>query len=214
MRSCAHIFKRSRSGFTWVELATIVFLCCLIAMPLLVSALNRGSARSQRIGCANNLKQLGLAFKTWALEHGARFPSTRAPQLDGQNPDGDVFRYFQLSSNVLASPSVLICPADVRLPASDFSRGFNSNLSYFISLDATDTNPEMILSGDRNLTNGPLGRDRILLINTNYPLGWTREMHRYQGNIALADGSVQQFSNNRLKEALTGGGLTNRLAMP
>ena len=88
----------------------------------------------------------------------------------------------------------------------------NSNLSYFIGLDAQDTNPQMFLIGDRNLTNGPLPPNRILTLNTNFPVGWTRELHRYRGNIGLADGSVQQFSGSALSTACQSS--TNRLAFP
>ncbi len=35
-----------------------------------------------------------------------------------------------------------------------------------------------------------------------------------QGNIALADGSVQQFANERLREAVLKTSTTNRLALP
>jgi prepilin-type processing-associated H-X9-DG protein len=45
---------------------------------------------------------------------------------------------------------------------------------------------------------------------TNRPAGWTHELHKLQGNIALADGSVQQFSRSRLNQL----GSTNRLALP
>jgi hypothetical protein len=108
---------------------------------------------------------------------------------------------------------VLICPADTRQPAANLSNALsNSNLSYFLGLDAADTNPQMFLMGDRNLTNGPLPSNRILLLNTNLPIGWTGEMHRFQGNIGLADGSVQQFSNGRLSEAA--GSSPQRLAFP
>ena len=124
---------------------------------------------------------------------------------------GEAFRYFQVISNEIATPNVLICPADTRQPAANIARGFSrSNLSYFLGLDARDTNPQMFLTGDRNLTNGPLPSNRILVLNKNCPVGWTAEMHHYQGNIGLADGSVQQFSGGRLSEALG----TNRLAMP
>ena len=120
-------------------------------------------------------------------------------------------RYYQMMSNSLANPKVLICPADVRKPARDIVSGLsNSNLSYFVGLDARDTNPQTFLSGDRNLTNGPLPPNRILVLNTNSPVGWTRDLHRYQGNIGLADGSVQQFSSFRLSAAP----YNNRLAIP
>ena len=30
--------------------------------------------RSSRLGCDNNLKQIGLAFRTWAIDNDGRFP--------------------------------------------------------------------------------------------------------------------------------------------
>lgn len=129
--------------------------------------------------------------------------------------DADVESHFQAMSNLLADPKVLVCPSDVRVPAAYLAGNLsNTNLSYFLGLDARDTNPQMFLTGDRNLTNGPLPPNRILVLNTNFPLGWTREMHHYRGNIGLADGSVQQYSNIRLTDALRDESFTNRLAMP
>lgn len=52
-------------------------------------------------------------------------------------------------------------------------------------------------------------------LTTNTALGWTGEIHKFQGNVAMGDGSVQQFSAPRLNEALTRSGLSvNRLAVP
>ena len=45
--------------------------------------------------------------------------------------------------------------------------------------------------GDRNLTNGLPITEGILLLVPNRPIGWTQGLHYPQGNIALADGSVQ-----------------------
>jgi hypothetical protein len=187
---------------------SVLAICFLVAAPLFISASSRAKARSQRIDCARNLQTLGLVFKTWALDHGDRFPMSFSNNL---TPTPRAFECFQVLSNEVAEPNILICPADVRRPAQNLSDGFsNLNLSYFVGLDATDTNPQMLLFGDRNLTNGPLPPNRILTLRTNFPVSWTQEMHRYQGNIGLADGSVQQFSNPSLKAGLSSG----RLAMP
>jgi prepilin-type processing-associated H-X9-DG protein len=208
---------RGRSGFGRVELLVMVLMCMILVIPLLLSAMTRNNARSKRIGCAHNLKDLGLAFKTWALDHGDGFPmsAVRQPSLATDSKSAQAFRCFQVMSNEMADTRILICPADTRHPASDLGSGFsNRNLSYFVGLDAVDTNPSMFLLGDRNLTNGPLSTNRILIPNTNFPVGWSREMHGGQGNIALADGSVQQYSSKRLGEALRNGYGTNRLAFP
>ena len=189
-------------------------------LPAFISAQHRIEARSLRINCTNNLRPLGLLLKTWSLEHEGKFPMQALGQPGTPTnymESAQVFRYFQVMSNELAYPKVLICPSDTRVPASDLVNGFsNSNLSYFLGLDSVDTNPQMFLTGDRNLTNGPLPSNRILVLNTNYPVGWTTEMHHYQGNMGLADGSVQQYSDSRLAEALRNISYTNRnrLAMP
>ena len=99
-----------------------------------------------------------------------------------------------------------------RIRASDFD---NSRLSYFVGVDATQTNATMFLSGDRNLTNGlPVTRG-LLSLTTNRPAGWTGKMHANAGNIGFADFSVMQLTTSGLRSALERTGLTtNRLAMP
>ena len=108
---------------------------------------------------------------------------------------------------------------DNRTPANDFLLTLsNTNVSYFLGVDAVDTYPQMLLSGDRNIANGPLPPNRVLSITTNTPIDavrWGTDMHKNQGNVAMADGSVQAFSSARLREALANTGVaTNRLAMP
>jgi prepilin-type processing-associated H-X9-DG protein len=140
------------------------------------------------------------------------------------------FRHFQVMSNELNTRRVLYCPTEsdsFRQQASIFDSVItgggsasiqfsgNSNLSYFVGIDATVTNTSMFLAGDHNLTNGSVVSGGILELTTNRPFGWTEQMHVKQGNVALADGSVQQFTSSALRQALIDTGrATNRLAMP
>lgn len=133
-------------------------------------------------------------------------------------PGPDEWRHFQLMSNELNTPKVLICPTDwasARAWATNFSMLENSNLSYFIGPDVSETDPQGLLSGDRNITNGTPIRNGILELTTNTPASWTAEMHNKVGNILLSDGSVQQITWFGLRTAVANtSNFTNRLQMP
>ena len=129
---------------------------------------------------------------------------------------GETFRHFQVMSNELATPYVLVCPADARPRAKDFGSAFsNTNVSYFVGVDADDLRPQDLLSGDRNIIGGTKLGNGILEITTNQLVGWSSEMHNGVGNIGLADGSVQTVSVTGFAELLQQSGIaTNRLAIP
>ncbi len=133
------------------------------------------------------------------------------------------FMHYQVMSNELSTPMVLLCPLETRRTyATNFSVGFsNANLSYFVALDADSTNAFGFLSGDRTLTNGIGAMANVLTIATNQVLSWGRELHRMEdwprkavGNICLGDGSVQQMDARTVNAALRRSGTKNRLLMP
>ena len=71
----------------------------------------------------------------------------------------------------------------------------NTNISYFIGLDADESMPQMFLAGDRNLLiNGAPARTGAVSLTSKDRLEWGKTIHHGQGNIALADGSVQELS--------------------
>ena len=207
----------SRRGFNLVELLVTTAILIILAL-LLIPAGTGNKASATRVQCMNNLRTVGVAFHTWAGAHGGEFPAITQPTMAGtlQYVKGaEVFRRFQVLSNELASPEFLVCPADVRNRASDFGPGLaNEHLSYFVGVDAAPNSPLMFLAGDRNLTNSTKAMLPLLVLHTNRVVGWTQHIHVRQGNIGLADGSVQQLSNTRLQEALGWSGVTNRLAIP
>ncbi len=211
--------KRRRSqdavAFTRVELFVVIGVIALVA-ALVLSAIPRIKQRRWRIQCTDNLKQLGLAYRTWAFDNATESSpqvTTNGAGAHGPLSSMEAFRNFQAISNIVGSPKVLVCPADNRVPATDFGPGFsNTNLSYFVGLDAGETSPQTFLYGDRNLTNGLPITDGILLLVPNRPMGWTQGLHYPQGNLALGDGSVQGWNSSRLSELVSG--ITNRLAMP
>jgi hypothetical protein len=187
---------------------------------MLLPALASAKKKAQRINCVNNLKQCGLAFRIWEGDNGDKYPMAVSTDKGGtmEFTDGaNTFRHFQLMSNELSTTRILICPADTRVVADNFVRLKNENVSYFVGLDADDSQPQRFLDGDRNLTADNAPENGILKLVPGQRVSWMETIHVNQGNVGLSDGSVQQYSNGGLQNALQNSGkATNtwRIALP
>ena len=194
-------------GFTIVEgLVCVAALAVLAALLLPALTKPRGAGR---IPCVYNLKQVGLAFRMWANDHGEKFPwdvAADSPNGGGTKEfaaSGDVWRHFQVISNELNTPRILVCPHDKeRTRVADFAALKNDHISYFIGLSADETKPQTILSGDRNLTAGGKLLQGTISLSINAVLGWTSFHHIDSGNIALADGSAHQTTPESVNKQL------------
>jgi len=210
-----------------IIVAVLVVLAC-VTLPLIA----KRSARTSKIGCTNNLKQIGLAYRQWSIDDGDKYPAA-VSTADGGAKEwieaGAVYTSYLVLSNELNTPKILICPEDrtpKRVQATTFewpspspnSVPFinNDNVSYFVGLDADETEPQRILVGDDNfLVGGVKPKSGVLLLWTNTPVAWTKNRHVNQGNIGLADGSVMGVSTPKFQHTLINTEMaTNRLAMP
>jgi prepilin-type N-terminal cleavage/methylation domain-containing protein len=147
---------------------------------------------------------------------------------------------FLVMSNQLSTPKVLLCPSDALTgtlwasathgqAATNFIVGATSGwfnyeaVSYFINGDATESDPQMVMSGDCNIgagtTSSSVAAGSRFTANTLFSWAatttwaWTQnDMHQASGNIQLSDGSVQQATISGLKSALYNG--TNTVVTP
>jgi len=202
------------------KIDVIVFFTTVALLAILLNAwLNKPRARSKKLGCTNYLKQVGLAFRIFENDHDDTFPMGVSTNQGGSMEyltGGEAFHHFQVMSNELSTPKILVCPTDNRKLALNFSVLSNANLSYFVGSLTNSANPQAVLGGDRNLTtNGVPVKRGVLDLTTNTVVGWTGAIHQNSGNVLLGDGSVQPTTSSRLRDLLRESGVaTNRLAVP
>jgi prepilin-type processing-associated H-X9-DG protein len=221
---------RHQAAFSKLDLLVMVLAVVGIGL-VIVPSLVHSRAKSGKINCVNNLKQVGLAFRIWPPGASDKYPTQVSVTNGGameSAEQGSAYGIFLTLSNELSTPKILHCPAESshrRQMATTFTgpttQGVvplndSNTISYFVGIDAHDNAPQTILAGDDHFNIGKATPGRgLLLLATNTPVVWRNERHRKQGNIAFADGSVQGFTTPGFRAALIQTCLaTNRLAMP
>jgi len=206
-------------AFTRAELLVLFAVLTLLAF-LVLPALANTRPRSHRVICANNLRQIGMGVQLWGNDRGDRPPQEVELAEGGTRRHAlaaNTWVHFAWLSNEIASPKVLLCPADTGVQATEFTGnpagGYlhpnfaNRATSYALSYRFNSLNP--FLAGDRNLvfTGGSAGCS-IFNVARAIPLpysgttaGWNESIHVLAGNYLSFDGSVKQADNAALRKA-------------
>ena len=209
--------SKRNAAMTLFEVGVIVAVVLVLAVIFLSRTASKFSPEAV---CINNQKQIALAYKLWAGDNNDTLPMGISVTNGGALEliaTGNVVSVFQVMSNELSTPKILVCPADARSEALDFPRLAHTNLSYFVGLDFTnDANPQIILSGDTHLEFAGLPvKPGIRALAQNDPVGWSSSRHQRTGNLGFTDGSVQTANSNQLHNFLRSTGVTtNRFALP
>lgn len=191
-------------GVTLIELMVVVALIALLA-GLYLPAVQRVKSKGLQTKCLSNLRQIGLGFRLFADDHENQYPMELGANSGGTKefiPAGETWRHYLVLSNYLDQPKLLICPADRLLPAKQWSGMANTNISYFVGVDAVFGRASHFLSGDRNLAVDTSDGAPIVWLNAGEKVSWTQEQHDANGNILFADNHVEMLNNEALRAAV------------
>lgn len=122
--------NQERRGWTLVEMLLIIAV--IVFFAAIVSSLVAMQRRnSTKINSVNDIRQVEFPFKTWSAD-----------------------------SNKLSSMKLVVCSTDkAKTMAESFSAGkFDGRVSYFVGVDASNSYPQIIEVGGRNLASNGVER--------------------------------------------------------
>lgn len=189
-----------RGGYTLVEVLTvcaIIAILAAMAFPSMVQAIKN----ARRTKCANNLRQIGIAFASFAHDHGDRYPH-QVPISEGgsreQNLESPVLNgqfilsplAFLASSSAFQSPQVMVCPA-TKIWVSSFATLNLTNLCYALNLHADPGSATTVLAADSHLLGDWRQLGQTTLDTRQREILFASSRHDNKGNILFGDGHVE-----------------------
>jgi type II secretory pathway pseudopilin PulG len=153
--------RKPGEAFTLVELIVVIATVALLS-ALSLSAVTGSKSKAQRIACINNLKQVGLAFRAFAIDNDGNMPQSLATSQGGASEEvgmrdlqpqqrvvvggsivgsRGVSMMYLCMSNELSTPKILFCPAE-------YESSYRTAASSFANPGTINTNNAVLYTND------------------------------------------------------------------
>jgi prepilin-type N-terminal cleavage/methylation domain-containing protein/prepilin-type processing-associated H-X9-DG protein len=217
--SVAAVSRRQGTAFTLVELLVVIAIIAIL-VALLLPALSRARQHAQRIACAANLRQIGMAYSMYANANRGTIP-VWAGNAGGTGWQGlgqmsaNVSAYFMpfaqsyIDKNIgLPGPRIVYCPAQQQR-----ANTLGDGVHYQAAITSMPGEPgngyfdvplwPKIVRLRKLPNNGALLYDSVAHI-----VGWQRFINNHGfdstgatkgGNVLYLDGSVQWVPSSKWK---------------
>ncbi|MDZ4744095.1 MAG: prepilin-type N-terminal cleavage/methylation domain-containing protein [Verrucomicrobiota bacterium] len=119
----------SKNGFTLVELLVVIAVIAILG-SIAIPAISAAKVRANQVKCSSNMRQIGIAMISYALDNGGWLPTT----THGGGMQNSWI--YQLEDYVGGGfDDIRICPSDPRGLARKNARGTSYILNEFIAVD-------------------------------------------------------------------------------
>jgi competence protein ComGC len=212
---------RARCGNSTRGMTLVELLCVIVVVIILLGVIMPpGHDRNKAIGitCLVYLKNVGLAYRTWASDNNDLFPFQVSTNQQGTlELTNDIAAQFRVLSNELATPKIAICPGLYsKIPeATNWTELSAKNVGYYVNIGADSKITNSILSGDPGFTidNFP-PTSGINRIRRHAQIRYPKDVHAGFANVVKADGSAMRVKNENWPFLLGPSSPTNLFLLP
>jgi prepilin-type processing-associated H-X9-DG protein/prepilin-type N-terminal cleavage/methylation domain-containing protein len=197
-------FVTITSGFTLVEMLSVIGILAILFAVLLPAVWNARSA-AQQVKCASNLRSLGVALELYKMDHEGEMPKSYSSEQGG-------YWYAALIGSDVNHPmyfdtvKVLSCPGQEgggksKVAGTDIGIGYGmSNLSlWYPSISRTDKRPKFFSMVLQNPSGWPLlmCAQNGQITELDDPVATAPSYQRYYdvhnglANVLMADGHIE-----------------------
>jgi len=211
----------SKTSFTIIELLIVIAIIGILA-SLLLPALNNAKNTAKGLTCKSNLKQLGMATNSYAIDYdGWLFPTTRADEsLVLPTRTGVLAPYLGFNNQSVAdftrwdSPNAINCPLNTRKESGGyFDYSSNGNVhpvvlwpgAAYKKLSSVKNPSSKISHGDSSSDSIRRSFDCFLvgashpIVGTEYRMGFH---HNNGSNCVFVDSHVSEIKFQNMSENL------------